>query len=163
MGITFDPVRQLEALARHQVAFVVIGGLAGTMHGSSAITNDADICPEREPNNLARLADALTELNARIRTDAVPDGLPFDRSWQFLAGVELLNTVTDAGPLDISYAPAGTGGYQDLIIRAVPVTVGGYDVQIASLDDIIHSKRTANRPKDHATLYILEALRDELT
>jgi len=35
-------------------------------------------------------------------------------------------------------------------------------VWVASLDDIIHSKRTANRPKDLATLPLLEALRDEL-
>ena len=36
------------------------------------------------------------------------------------------------------------------------------EVMVASLDDIIHSKSVANRPKDHATLPILLALRDEI-
>lgn len=163
MPVPLDPDRQLSTLARHGVEFVLIGGLAGVLHGSPATTNDADICPHRAHDNLTRLAAALTELDAKIRTHAVPEGLPFDRSAAFLDNVDLLNMTTAAGDLDISYRPAGTDGYLGLAPRAVTYDVAGYPIQVASLDDIIHSKRTANRPKDHATLYILEALRDELT
>jgi sensor domain CHASE-containing protein len=163
MPAAFDPARLLEVLSRHHVEFVLIGGLAGALHGSPAATNDADICPARTPDNLARLADALVELDARIRTESEPDGLAFDRSPELLAAVELLNTTTTAGDLDISFVPTGTDGYDDLVERAVAFDIGDIRVLVASLDDIIHSKCTANRAKDRATLPILEALRDELS
>ena len=89
-------------------------------------------------------------------------GPAFDRSAEFLGIVELLNTTTTAGDLDISFAPTGTGGFDDLAERAVAFDIGGTPVLVASLDDVIHSKRTAGRPKDLATLPVLEALRDEL-
>lgn len=158
----FDPARLLGTLTQHGVEFVLIGGLAGALHGSPAMTNDADICPARTHDNLTRLAAALVELDARIRTESEPQGLTFDRSAEFLAVVELLNLTTIAGDLDVAFTPAGTDGYDDVAQRAVEFEVGAMLVHVASLDDIIHSKRTAGRPKDVATLPILEALRDEL-
>ena len=163
MPAPFDPARLLTTLAAHDVEYVLIGGLAGALHGSPATTNDADICPRRSPDNLARLADALVDLDARVRTDTEPAGLTFDRSAEFLEVVELLNTTTNAGDLDIAVTPIATGGYDDLAERAVRFDVDGVEVLVASLDDIIHSKRTAGRAKDLATLPVLEALRDELT
>jgi len=163
MAAPFDPARLLDVLSRHGVDHVLIGGLAGALHGSPAATNDADICPARTPDNLARLAAALVELEARIRTESEPDGQAFDRSPAFLGTVELLHTTTSAGDLDISFVPTGTDGHDDLAARAVAFDVGDTRVLVASLDDVIHSKRTAGRPKDLATLPVLEALRDELT
>ncbi len=162
MTAPFDPARLLAVLVAHNVEFVLIGGLAGALHGSPAATNDADICPARAFDNLARLADALVELDAVVRTETEPDGLAFDRSAEFLGIVELLNTTTVAGDLDIAFVPTGTEGYDDLVDRAVEFDIGDLRVRVASLDDVIHSKRTAGRPKDLATLPLLEALRDEL-
>jgi hypothetical protein len=162
MPAPFDPARLLALLAAHDVDFVLIGGLAGALHGSPASTNDADICPSRTSDNLARLAAALVELDARIRTETEPDGLAFDRSAEFLGMVDLLNTTTIAGDLDIAFVPTGTQGYHELAERAVEFEIDDLRVWVASLDDVIHSKRTAARPKDLATLPLLEALRDEL-
>lgn len=64
-------------LVRHRVQFIVIGGLAAVLHGSPAATFDADICPARDPDNLGRLAAALREMDARIRTPDTPDGVRF--------------------------------------------------------------------------------------
>ena len=55
-------------LDRHQVRYVLIGGLAAVLHGSPLPTLDIDICPLREPENLERLAAALDAMDARIRT-----------------------------------------------------------------------------------------------
>lgn len=159
----FDPARLLAVLAAHEVDFVLIGGLAGALHGSPAATNDADICPSPTLDNLARLADALIELDARIRTESEPGGLAFDRSPEFLGAVALLDTTTTAGDLDIAFRPTGTEGYDDLVARAVEYQIDDQRVRVASLDDIINSERVANRPNDLATLPLLEALRDELS
>ena len=55
----------LETLVRHQVRFALIGALGATLHGSPLRTSDVDICPDREPTNLANLARALKELGAK--------------------------------------------------------------------------------------------------
>lgn len=160
--IAFDPHTALGTLARHRVDFVLIGGFAAALHGSPLVTNDADIVPNRDPANLARLAAALRELDAKVYTEASPEGVKFDVSVTFLANVDLLNLVTMAGRLDLTFTPAGTSGFGELIDHAVVSHQGEYDVWVASLDDIIRSKRAANRAKDVAALPILEALRDEI-
>lgn len=149
-------------MAQHDVQCILIGGLGAVLHGSSATTNDADLCPARDEANLRRLASMLEALNARLRTDAEVEGLPFDCSAAFLAGVEMANLTTDAGDVDVAFRPAGSSGYDELIKRAVRFDIDGHPVMVASLDDIIHSKTVAGRPKDHATLPILLALRDEI-
>ncbi len=149
-------------LNRHGVQYVLIGGLAAVLHGSPLPTVDADICPSRAPGNLERLAAALAELDARIRTADTPAGVPFPREARFLAGIELLNLVTRAGDIDLAFVPAGTTGFDDLDRRAVRMTVHESTIGVAALEDIIRSKEAANRPKDQRSLPMLRQLLDEL-
>ena len=65
--MTYEPLRALRVLVAHEVQFVVIGGVAGRLWGSTIVTNDLDVCAERSRPNLERLAAALTELHARLR------------------------------------------------------------------------------------------------
>jgi len=96
----FDPVPILAVLERHRVEYVVVGGYAAVINGATRPTGDIDITPATTEENLARLAAALTELGARIRTDAVPEGLPFGVSAEPLQGVGMLNLRTVYGVLD---------------------------------------------------------------
>ncbi len=57
----------LGALDRHAVRFVLVGGLAAQAYGATRVTKDVDICAEWSTGNLSRLADALTELQARLK------------------------------------------------------------------------------------------------
>jgi hypothetical protein len=52
-------------LRRHQIEFVVIGGFALAPHGYIRATKDIDIVPDPDPQNLARLAAALLDLEAQ--------------------------------------------------------------------------------------------------
>ena len=101
--MALDLGRILAVLNRHRVAFVLIGGLAAVYHGSPFPTEDADIAPDTDHANLARLAETLRELNARVRTEAVPEGVPFACDAEGLAAAETWNLVTDAGDLDLSF------------------------------------------------------------
>lgn len=160
------PALQAEALFacldRHGVKYVLIGGLAAVLHGSPLPTLDADICPSTDPDNLERLAAALDELDARIRTPDAIDGLAFPRDAAFLSRVALLNLVTRSGDLDLAFTPAGTAGFPDLSERAIPTIIQGVTVLVAGLDDVIRSKQAANRPKDHRTLPVLLQLLEEI-
>jgi hypothetical protein len=45
--------------------------------------------------------------------------------------------------------------------RASWIEIGGIPLRVASLEDIIRSKRAAKRPRDRAVLEILEKAREE--
>jgi hypothetical protein len=156
------PAEIFATLAEYNVNYVVIGGLAAVLYGSPTITADADICAERTPNNLKRLASAINALHARVRTAANPEGLPFTPDATLLSRMRVLNLTTDYGDLDLTLQPAGFAGYEELVEHGSVVSIGGRAVHVAALDDVIRSKELANRPKDHATLPVLYALRDEI-
>jgi hypothetical protein len=159
---TFDPEEILRVLERYEVDYVLIGGLAATLYGSPHVTTDVDITPDVDRANLGKLAAALVDLDARIRTVGEPDGLPFDRSAEMLARVSLLNLTTRAGDLDLAFEPHGTQGYRDLRRRAVDIQVHGVQVPVAALGDVIRSKEAAGREKDRLTLPTLRRLLERL-
>ena len=162
----FDPAVMLAALHAAGVRFVLIGGMAAVLHGDVGVTVDIDVAPANDPDNLERLAAALRALDARIRADGAPEGLPFDCSAGFLrdAGPDaLLSLTTKAGALDLAFSPAGTTGYDDLKRDAVTMEPAeGFSILVASLADVIRSKSAADREKDRQALPRLRALLDRI-
>ena len=155
----FDPERLLEALSRHKVNFVLIGALAARLYGFPRLTADADITPAGDKPNLERLAAALKELDAKIYTESIPEGLAFECSPAMLARAKMWNLVTKAGRLDIAFEPAGVEGYDDLKKDAERFEAFGVRFLVASLEDIIRSKEAAGRPKDLDDVAILRAMK----
>ncbi|HEY3241336.1 MAG TPA: hypothetical protein VGL92_17355, partial [Acidimicrobiia bacterium] len=154
----FDPAALFEVLAGHAVDYVVIGGMAATLHGSVHVTFDVDITPKRDPDNLQRLAEALEELEARLRVPNEPEGVGFAHSAAFLARCQILTLTTRFGDLDISFVPSGTDGYPDLRRDAVELTIHGTRIMVAALADVVRSKEAAGREKDRLVLPELRAL-----
>ena len=155
----FDPERLIKALSRHRVKFVLIGALAARLHGFPRVTADADVTPAGDKPNLERLAAALKDLDAKVYTESVPEGLVFDRSAAALSRATMWNLVTNAGRLDIAFLPAGTKGYADLARGAVRFEAFGVRFLAASLDDIIRSKEATGRAKDEDDVVVLRALK----
>ena len=50
-----------ECFQRHDVKYVIIGGIAAVLHGVPRATFDLDILIEATPDNAQRLLDALLE------------------------------------------------------------------------------------------------------
>jgi hypothetical protein len=157
----FDPDEILRILDRHDVEFVLIGGMAATMHGSDMVTFDLDVSPKTTRDNLERLASALRELDASLRVAGEPSGA-FDAHADLLERSQLLNLTTRAGDLDIVVRPAGSTGYDDLRRDAIAISISGVPILVASLADIIRSKEAANREKDRAVLPALKRLQKRL-
>lgn len=155
----FDPERLLRILSKHRVRFVLIGALAARLHGFPRLTADADVTPANDKRNLERLAAALKDLDAKVYTESVPEGLEFDRSAAALSRASTWNLVTSAGRLDIAFLPAGTKGYEDLARGAERFEAFGVRFLAASLDDIIRSKKATGRAKDEDDVVILRALK----
>lgn len=159
----FEPELVLRSLNEHGVRYVLIGGYAAVLHGSPTVTLDADICAARDRENLEQLAAALRAVHARIRTATEPEGVPVALDGELLSKMAMMNFVTDGGAFDLSFTPAAfPTGYDGFVEHAVRYDLDGLVVPVASLADIIRSKRAAGRPKDLAVLPILEALQDEI-
>jgi predicted nucleotidyltransferase len=152
----FQPAHALGTLVAHGVDFVVIGGLAAVLHGSTRITQDVDVCYDPQPANLEILGHALTELDARLF--GVDEDVPFVPDADTLRRTEVLTLATAAGKLDLLRAPAGAPPYTELRRRAETVSVGAFGVRIASPPDLIAMKAAAGRAKDLADIEELEAI-----
>ena len=148
----FKPDEILAALDRHEVRYVLIGGLAAVLYGAAHVTTDVDIVPEEARANLDRLVATLKELDARIRISGEPDGVRFDVSAESLGRVRMWDLQTSKGDLDITFTPSGTRGYDDLRRDAEVMRVRDVDVPVASLADVIRSKEAAGRERDRAVL-----------
>lgn len=149
---TFRPQSMLAALAAEEARYVVIGGTAAVIQGAGHVTFDLDITPDRELENLERVATALRKLGASVY------GMPEDARASFRLDGETLRQgstwkfLTDHGELDIVLDPDGTTGYADLARGASRSEIGGKTVLVASLEDVIRSKEAAGRERDRAML-----------
>ena len=157
----FDPEGILAALSDAGVRYVLIGGMAAILHGDAGVTLDIDIAPAFAPDNLVHLAAALQSLDARIRAEGSPEGLPFDCSAEFLQNLGpdgFLNLTTSVGDIGLAFTPTGTQGFEDLRREATALEVGGVSLLVASLGDVIRSKAAADREKDRRALPRLRQL-----
>jgi hypothetical protein len=156
----FDPLEVFRTLERHSVRYVVIGGVAARLLGSPTVTRDTDICYERSPQNAEHLADALRALGAKLR--GVDEEVAFVLDGRTLAAGDHFTFVSRAGDVDCVGAPAGVGGFEDIVREAVELDLDGLTVSVASIDDLIRMKRAAGRPKDLIEVEVLAAVRDEV-
>lgn len=149
----------LRRLERHEVEYVVIGGVAARLYGSPRLTEDLDVTPATTTENLHRLAAALRDLDAKLRVVG-HDPVAFELDERAFGSFTTMTLSTRLGPLDLAFRPDATGGYPDLSRSAETVEVYGLTIRLASLDDIIRSKEAANRAKDREALRGLRELRE---
>ena len=151
--------RLLTVLASHEVKFVIVGGVAATIHGSARLTNDLDIVYARDSENMQRLVAALQPLRPYLR--GAPAGLPFRFDEQTVRAGLNFTLMTDAGAIDLLGEIAGVGGFGALHEHTVDVTLFGTVHRCIDIDTLIAAKRAAGRPKDLEVIAELEAIRDE--
>ncbi|MCI0456201.1 MAG: nucleotidyltransferase [Gemmataceae bacterium] len=153
----FKPEAILQQLLDHGVEFVVIGGLAMTIHGSAYITRDLDLCYRRTADNIAALATALAPLHPYLR--GAPPGLPFRFDAPTIQAGLNFTLTTDLGALDLLGELAGVGTAEEVLAHSEEQTIFGLKVRVLSLDALIASKKAAGRLKDQTHLLELEELK----
>jgi hypothetical protein len=162
--LQLDPL--LGTLVANEVAFIVVGGYAVAAHGFVRATKDVDICPDPDPHNLRRLAEALAELEAKAigleefagEFDLQPDldGLQAGGNWTL---------TTKHGRLDVLQHIQGLGedggGWRELAPHAVTRNFVGYECLFCGYEDLLRMKRGAGRPQDEIDISSLKAARSE--
>ena len=114
--------------------------------------------PASDPANRRSLAEALRELDARIFTEGVPEGLAFDCTGSALGNAPTWYLVTSAGRVGVLFEPAGTEGYEDLVRRAVRFEAFGVELLAASLEDGARSKEATGRPQNRQDAIVIREM-----
>ena len=155
-----DVQRLLDLLRAAGVDFVVVGGVALVLRGSSRVTVDLDLCYARDRENLRRLAAALAPYHPRLR--GAPPDLPFLWDDRTLASGLNFTLTTDLGDLDILGEVTGVGGYAQVSAGASDLVVGDTTIRVMDLDTLERSKRAAGRAKDLLDLAEIAEIRRRL-
>jgi len=160
---TLNLMNLFAELCRRRVRFVLIGGLAGRVYGSSYATSDLDICHSRDERNLRTLAAMLKRLKADYRR--LPKfGPPVLDSKIFATETDFVFT-TDLGKLDLIGEFTGVGMYDNAIEGAIQIDIGKYKVNVLSLPKLMAAKLSTGRPKDqlvYVELQMIERLRNRI-
>jgi hypothetical protein len=140
-----DAERILQALAEHAVEYVIVGGLAAQTHGYVRTTVEVGVFPRPEPSNLARLADALNALDARVLNPG-SEGLAIDAA--MLPRATMWQFATRHGAIDVLHDAPGAPPYDELRSRALEIRLAEMKIAVAGRDDLINMKRASARPVD---------------
>lgn len=144
----------LAEIGRHlndiKLEAVLIGNAAAALQGAPVTTVDFDFMFRSTPRNLAKLKALAKKLNASILRPYYPVS-------------DLYRVVRDDDGLQVDFMGTihGLRSFAGVRDRASVVPVAGVDVLVASLADIIKSKKAARRPRDLAVLEVLEKAREE--
>ena len=151
--------RLIEVLVDGNVDFVLVGGVAATVHGSARLTQDVDVVYSRDPANLSRLSAALKAHSPYPR--GAPPNLPFLFDEETLRRGLNFTLTTDLGDLDLLGEITGGGGYEELAPHLISTQIYGFECKCLDLPVLIHVKRAAGRPKDLEAIAELEAILEE--
>jgi hypothetical protein len=137
--------RVAKVLAEHRLETVMIGNAAAALHGAPVTTLDIDFMFRKTPVNLKKLKAVAQTLRATILRPYYPVS-------------ELYRVVNDEQGLQLDFMAKlhGVRSFEGLRSRSVTVKFGEHHLRIASLADIIKSKRATARDRDLAVLSILE-------
>ena len=149
----------LGTLVGQGVEFIIVGGVAATVHGSARLTQDIDVVYARSDENLERLVKALESHEPYLR--GAPPGLPFEWSMSTLRRGLNFTLTTTFGDIDLLGEITGGGGYEDLLSHSFEIDLFGQRCRCLELPWLIHTKRAAGRPRDLEAIAELEALQEE--
>lgn len=136
-------VELAAALSEAGLDAIVVGATAAVLQSAPLMTQDIDL---------------LVRSTARNEAKLVQFGKRLGGSWLQLSPLSRARTLV-GGPLQVDLLfdslPGGLR-FESLKSRALRLDVGGHLLLVAALEDIIASKRAANRPKDRVHLPLLE-------
>ena len=147
-------------LADSGIPFVVVGGYAARMHGSSLLTQDIDVCALLTPETITKLRTLLTPYHPVHRM--TPKKLSLLEFPTQITEVNNLYVNTDLGQVDFLGLVGGVGDYSRVASNAIEVTLFGRKCRVISLDDLIEAKKFMSRPHDLETVKQLEWIKKRL-
>ncbi|MBT4792496.1 MAG: nucleotidyltransferase [Halobacteriovoraceae bacterium] len=154
-----DLSKLLKTLLANDIDFVLIGGFAAVVHGSTLVTQDLDICSAMSIENINKLRSVLKDLNPTHRMDRKAN-LSFLDHPKSLDGLNNIYLDTDLGILDILSATEPAGNFETIKKNAIDIPLYGFTCKVISIDDLIKVKTVMNRPKDIQAVIELKKVKE---
>jgi hypothetical protein len=152
----FDPLPLLRALDRAGARVVVIGQVAGIMHGSRELTGDLDLLWDGGAAQAGSMATAFAGVSARLTDD---DGAPVRcEPAAFGRPKVLFRTATASGDCCTPALPWGSLPVMDFIERCEVASAGEFMIRYIGRQDLIRMRQAAGRVKDLRRTRELRAL-----
>ena len=148
----------LKLLTENEVQFVIIGGVAATLHGSSMVTEDIDFCVPFTVDNMNVLLRAFKDIHPTHRV--IGDDRPLTESAEDLSAFKNLYLKTDLGYIDMLSEVKGVGDFKAVKQASVEAELFCAKCPILDLDALIDAKKQMDRPKDKETVIQLEAIKE---
>ena len=146
-ALRFDPFPLLAAVHRAGARVVVIGQVAGIMHGSVELTGDLDLLWDGAPAQAGALAAAFGSLRSRLHDDDGALLMPGPEA--FLLPKVQFESPWVSGDCCTPALAWGELPVQDILDRALTVSHSeGFEVHYLRRADLIRMRRAAGRPKD---------------
>ena len=142
----FDPLPLLRALDLAGAQVVVIGQVAGIMHGSRELTGDLDLLWDGDPGQAGPMAAAFGQASARLTND---DGVPVPCDPEaFRLPKVLFRTAAASGDCCTPALPWGNLPVKDFLSRCATASAGDFTIRYLSRQDLIQMRQAIGRPKD---------------
>lgn len=149
----------LQRLCDADIDFVVVGGFAALLHGSTQVTRDLDLCAVLSSEDVAKLRKALQDLKPTHRL--TPQRLSFLTNPDPDVPVRNLYLETELGTVDILSSILGVGDFERVRTGSVEVEIFGRRCRVISVDDLIRAKEALAREKDLLAAKELRAIREK--
>ncbi len=148
----------LARLVKAEVEFVLVGGLAAAMHGSTLTTRDVDVCCRFSEANLMRIQQAFEDIHPvhRMRPD-----IPLALTSAQCAVLKNLYIKTDLGIVDCLGDVLGIGGFDEVLSHSTQIEMPAGVIRILDVDTLIKAKEAMGRPHDLITIQQLKALQTQ--
>jgi hypothetical protein len=157
-AVGFDPFPLLRALHRHGAEVVVIGQVAGILHGSRELTGDLDLLWAGDTGGAAALAAAFASLSAELTDD---DGRPLACGPAAFALPKVqFRTANASGDCCTPHLPWGDLPVVEFLRRSRRARADGFDIRYLDRVDLGRMRRAAGRPKDLRRADELDGLPD---
>jgi hypothetical protein len=152
----------LQSLSDEQVQYVLVGGLAVQLHGFLRSTFDIDLVLAMDDANLTRFISMAKRLGLvpamPVSIDSLRNPLQIDQWFREKGMLAFSLREPQAGGSVVDVIVRPEVPFDKLIANATVGTLFGRQVCIASIDDLLVMKRSANRPKDQLDVIALEKI-----
>jgi predicted nucleotidyltransferase len=157
----FIPVFRL--LNDAKVRYVVVGGIAAVLHGHVRATADIDLIIDLDPIEASKTVRALVAGGYKPLAPVNPllfaDTAQRER-WITEKGMKVFSLTSPVPGPSVDLFVRHPIPFDDLWSRSVVMDLGGTDVRVCAIDDLIALKRSAGRPQDLADIEQLAKIKE---